>query len=154
MKKSFTYRTIDTMNTIFRLTFILLLLSFSSYAQEEKREKIEAMKVSFITQKIDLSSKEAQVFWPIYNDYADKLQALRKQKRKEQKSTRADIDAMTDAEVEQLIDSEIQLKMQEAELAKEYHSKYKQVIGTKKVAKLYRAEEDFKRELLKQLQNK
>ena len=154
MKKSISYQRIKQMSRMTCLSILLLLLAISSHAQEDKREKIEAMKISFLTQKIDLSSKEAQVFWPIYNDYSDKLQALRKQKRKEQKSTRNDIDAMSDADVEQLIDTEIQLKIQEAELAKEYHSKYKQVIGAKKVAKLYRAEEDFKRELLKQLQNK
>ena len=73
-------------NKIARLIAFLYiaLAGFSSTSiaqtQEDRKEKIEAMKVAFITQKLDLSSKEAQVFWPLYNDYQDKLQALRKQK--------------------------------------------------------------------------
>ena len=132
----------------------LLVFTFSASAQDDRKEKIEAMKVSFITQKLDLTSKEAQVFWPLYNELQDKLQAARKAKRKEAKQTRGDIDAMTDADVEAIIDSEIAAKQLEAELAKEYHTKFKQLLTVKKVAKLYRAEDDFKRELLKQLQNK
>jgi hypothetical protein len=156
MKNKLPNKYLSITRDVCRLLLLLLFIlnSLQASAQEDKREKIEAMKVSFITQKIDLSSKEAQVFWPLYNDYSDKIQALRKLKRKDQKSTRLDIDALSESEAEQLIDNEIQLKIQEAELAKEYHGKFKQSIGAKKVAKLYRAEEDFKRELLKQLQNK
>ena len=133
---------------------ILFAFNVTAMAQEDRKEKIEAMKVSFITQKLDLTSKEAQIFWPLYNELQDKLQAARKAKRKEAKQTRGDIDVMTDAEVEAIIDSEIAAKQVEAELAKEYHAKFKQLLSVKKVAKLYRAEDDFKRELLKQLQNK
>jgi hypothetical protein len=139
------------------INFVIALLfafTISANAQEDRKEKIEAMKVSFITQRLDLTSKEAQVFWPLYNELQDKLQAARKAKRKEAKQTRGDIDAMPDAEVEAIIDSEIAAKQMEAELAKEYHTKFKQLLTVKKVAKLYRAEDDFKRELLKQLQNK
>ncbi len=141
---------------LFANLFLAIFFAFnlSVSAQEDRKEKIEAMKVSFITQKLDLSSKEAQVFWPLYNELQDKLQAARKAKRKEAKQTRGDVDAMTDADVEAIIDSEIAAKQLEAELAKEYHTKFKQILTVKKVAKLYRAEDDFKRELLKQLQNK
>jgi len=134
--------------------FIIAFANNNNAVAQDKKEKIEAMKVSFITQRLDLSSKEAQVFWPVYNDYQDKIHAVRKAKRKDAKATRLDIDDMPDADVEQLIDSEIALKQVEAELAKEYHAKFKQILSIKKVAKLYRAEDDFKRELLKQLTNK
>ena len=32
------------------------------------RERVRAEKVAFLTQEIDLTESEAQVFWPIYNE--------------------------------------------------------------------------------------
>ena len=37
-----------------------------------KKEKMEAMRVGFITQKLDLTSEEAQKFWPVYNEFQKK----------------------------------------------------------------------------------
>ena len=87
MKRSFIHTHLKLSNSALGLLllFTFLILHATVHAQDDKREKIEAMKVSFLTQKIDLNSKEAQVFWPLYNDYSDKVQALRKLKRKEQK---------------------------------------------------------------------
>ena len=51
-------------------------------AQEtSKNEKIEAMKVGFITNKLELSAKEAQLFWPLYNEYNQKMDKLRNSKK-------------------------------------------------------------------------
>lgn len=141
----------DIFFKIITISLCILFLRNDAFSQESRKDKIEAMKISFITQKLDLTTKEAQLFWPIYNEYQDKLQAIRKSKRKEAKAIRNDIDDLPDAEVEAMIDAEIQSKQQEASLAKEYHAKFKQILSVKKVAKLYRAEEDFKRELLNQI---
>ena len=37
-----------------------------------KRDKIEALRVSFISSKVSLTNSEAQLFWPLYNEYNDK----------------------------------------------------------------------------------
>jgi hypothetical protein len=125
----------------------------SSFAQTaaDKKEKIQAMRVSFITQQLDLSPKEAQTFWPIYNEYQDKLEAIRETRRKDMGDAKKNLDGMSDREVETMVDNDINLRMKEAELLKTYHFKFKTVLPVKKVARLYRAEEDFKRELLKQI---
>ena len=68
------------------LPIILFLVSFSFYAQngktDEKREKIKAYKVSFLTTELELTSTEAEKFWPIYNVYDDKQFELKHQKMK------------------------------------------------------------------------
>lgn len=120
----------------------------------EKRENIEAMKVAFITQKLNLTPEEAQQFWPVYNQYHDKLQELRKKRKLENKEAKENIDEMTDKEVEQLVDAEIAFRQKETDLQKEYHAKFKSVLPIKKVAKLYHAEEQFKRVLLDKLKDK
>ena len=61
---------------------------------------------------------------------------------------------MTDAEVEEMVIQRFEFKQKELDLEKEYHEKYKQVLPTKKVAALYKAEQSFRRELLKKLREK
>ncbi|MCK6649312.1 MAG: hypothetical protein L6Q66_06635 [Bacteroidia bacterium] len=120
----------------------------------EKKQNIEAMKIAFITQKLDLTPEEAQQFWPVYNQYHDKLQELRKKRKAEFKEHKDNFDNWSDKEIEQLVDSEIAFKQKEIDLQKEYHAKYKAVLPIKKVAKLYHAEEQFKRVLLEKLKDK
>ncbi|MCX6186302.1 MAG: hypothetical protein NTU43_04785, partial [Bacteroidetes bacterium] len=67
-------RTIKTM----ALLVLLVLTQYTLYAQKGKmKDKIETMKIGFITQKLNLTSEEAQKFWPVYNKFSDDLQKLR-----------------------------------------------------------------------------
>lgn len=116
--------------------------------QKPGRERVEAMKVGFLTQRLNLSPEEARVFWPVYNKYQDELHTLRKSRRENLVNAKTNFDEMPDKEVEKTVDSELGFRQQELDLLKKYHGQFKQVLPIKKVAKLYRAEEDFKRELL------
>ncbi len=122
--------------------------------QEERKENIEAMKVGFITKKLDLTSEEAQKFWPVYNQYSDKIQEVRKKRRMDNRETKQKFDALSDKEVEAAVDNEMGFRQKELDIQKEYHSKFKSVLPIKKVAKLYAAEEQFKMELLNKLRDK
>lgn len=112
------------------------------------RERVEAMKVGFLTQRLNLTSEEAKVFWPVYNKYQDELEVLRKSRRENLVNAKMNFDEMPEKDVEKAVDSELGFRQHELDLLKKYHSQFKQVLPIKKVAKLYRAEEDFKRELL------
>ena len=112
------------------------------------RERVEAMKVGFLTQRLNLTPEEAKVFWPVYNKYQDELEVLRKSRRENLVNAKMNFDEMPEKDVEKAVDSELGFRQQELDLLKKYHGQFKQVLPIKKVAKLYRAEEDFKRELL------
>jgi hypothetical protein len=133
-----------------RILYIIVfgLLFFTSFAQGGKREKIEAMRVAFITQQLNLSTDESQKFWPVYNEYQDKLRAA----RKEFKAVSTVFTA--DKEAQEFLDAELLFKQRELSLYKEYYDKFKKILPLKKVAQLRQAEEEFKKELLKQLQSK
>ena len=113
-----------------------------------KREKIEAVRVAFITQKLNLTVDESQKFWPVYNEYQDKLRSARQEFRKQSNVF------TNDKEAQDYLDAELLLKQREFNLYKEYYEKIKKTLPVKKVAELRQAEEDFKKELLKQLQGK
>lgn len=149
------------MQTFKTIVFIsCMLLSSLLFAQppgdrmEDKKEKIEAMKVGFLTKRLDLTTEEAQKFWPVYNQFQSELENLRKNRKKEVKEAKADFSDLSDKEVEKVVDNEIVFRQSELDVIKKYHSQFKQVLPIKKVAVLYRTEEDFKRELLQRLQDR
>lgn len=142
---------------------LLLILSFcflaiNSFAQGGQRfdnEKIEAFKVTFFTQKLGLSVDEAKLFWPIYNDYQREQNSLRRDHMQKMISFRKvqDIDEMTDAEVQALINNDFDFKQRGLYIEKKYYNKLKLSLPIKTVGKFYRAQEAFKRELLNQFRN-
>ena len=87
-----------------------------------KRERIEALRVAFITQKLNLTPDESQKFWPVYNEYQDKLKSSRKE-FKSQPTTFAN-----DKEAQEYLGAELLLKQREFSLYKEYYEKIKKTI--------------------------
>ncbi|MBL7924569.1 MAG: hypothetical protein JNL88_10265 [Bacteroidia bacterium] len=120
----------------------------------EKMEDIEAMKIGFITKRLSLSPDEAKRFWPVYDQFADEMKAIRESRFSRMKDLKDDFDSMTDKDAEKAVDSEIAFRQQEVDVLKKYHAQFKQILPIKKVAKLYRAEEEFKRELLDRIREK
>jgi hypothetical protein len=118
--------------------------------QRPSREQVETMKIGFLTQRLNLTSEEAKVFWPVYTKYQDELETLRKSRRENLGDPKR-FDSLSEKEVEKAVDSELSFRQGELDLLKKYHGQFKQVLPIKKVAMLYRAEEDFKRELLDRL---
>jgi len=141
------------------LLFLFCVYTAVTFAQEandnaDKKENIEAMKVAFITQKLDLTPQEAQQFWPVYNQYNDKVKELRKKRRQDKREARSNFDELTDKEVEQVINNDMACRQKELDLQKEYHEKFKEVLPIKKVARLYAAEEQFKIVLINKLKDR
>ena len=63
------------------LVFGLLLSTAAGMAQpkmgdraeiEKKKEKIEAIKVAYISEELELTVAESQAFWPVYNELQSK----------------------------------------------------------------------------------
>jgi len=115
-----------------------------------KRDKIDALRVTFINQKVNFTTQENQVFWPLYNEYNDKLDNARKSFRQQYIKDK-DYTAATDKEAEAYLNAELALKQKEYELYKEYFDKFKKILPIKKVALVRRAEEEFRKELIKNI---
>jgi hypothetical protein len=133
------------------LLFIAFTLSSSVYAQnirDKVEEKIKIQRIAFITQRLSLTETEAQQFWPIFNEYTEKLQQIRKQVKPEKA-----FDELADADVEKMITTQFDREGRELDLKKEYYVKLKKVISVRQIAKLYRADKDFRNELVKQLKD-
>lgn len=132
------------------LPIIALVFSLNVLAQEG-RDKIKALKVSFITEKIELTQTEAQQFWPIYNDYE---KATFKIKMEEIRSIRLEIknnvSSLSDKKASELLDklSKAENKLHDEEI--NLNNKLLKIISPKKILLLKVAEEDFKRKMFDQ----
>lgn len=140
---------------------ILLLLFIGTnwvYSQNnDKHENLKALKTAFITQELDLSPKEAEKFWPIYNDYSDKIYNLKVVKNKEGRNKikqKGGFDSLNEKEAEEFLNFYVKNEEEELTAKKELFKQLKNVISSKKMLQLLRAENDFNRKLLREYHNK
>ncbi len=135
---------------------LLLFATINAGAQpgrgmQHRHGQIEAQKIAFITKELDLSPQEAQVFWPVYNEFDAKRKALRESFRTNTELSNKKIDDVTDKEAADLADNQLIQSQKLLDLRKEYHLKFKSTLPIKKVLKLYEAERRFQEELLGQI---
>ena len=146
------------MRTKIIFPILFLLMTSISFAQgfRDKKEKVKALKVAYITEQLDLTTEEAQKFWPIYNTFDDKQAELRHEKM------RAILDRFEPGSVEKLSEKDASTLLTQMEtieenlftLRKKFTKDLQGVISAKKIIKLKKAEEDFNRHLLKQMREK
>ena len=137
------------------LILLFVLVSGFSFSQSEgKSDKIETMKIAFLTNKLNLTAKEAQLFWPLYNEYNQKMEALRKAKKSEYDEIKSKNGTPSDKEIAVYMEEVFLTKQKELDLQKEYYNKYIKILPMKKVAQLYQAENQFKKELLRIIKDK
>ena len=146
------------MKTKILFPIIFLLVTSLSFSQgfKEKREKVKALKVAYITEQLELTTDEAQKFWPIYNAFDENQSELRHEKM------RAILDRFKPGNVEKLSEKDASNSLAQMEkieedlfnLKKKFIKDLQSVISAKKIIKLKKAEEDFNRELLKQMREK
>lgn len=144
------------MNSISKYIVLLaFLVSTSFYGQRRPdREKINSLKVAFITERLDLSSSEAEAFWPVYNDHEAKLDDLRKMERSEIRTKLRTVDDLSEKEADKLLQLAMKIESDKSKLNIEYFNKLNGIISSKKTILLMKAEEDFKRKLIKEYRNK
>lgn len=131
------------------LLFILLFSVIGLQAQEGKHERIKALKTAYITEKLEITSAEAEKFWPIYNDYSEKFHKLKVQEyRGIYKKLKDGVANLTDTEANELIDKDIYIETSKLELRKKMTEALRKVISPKKIILLKKTEKDFKHELL------
>ena len=135
---------------------IILVFSFLSanlFCQRpDKRAELNTLKIGFLTKQLELTSTEAQAFWPIYNEFDSKMFALRQQRF--QKNRNLDINNLTDQEALELI--------QHMRTAEEKKYKYEsqliddliQILPPKKIIILKKSEMEFSRKVLEQYKQK
>jgi hypothetical protein len=123
-------------------------------AQNPNLERLNAYKIGFITKRLNLTSQEAEKFWPVYNENQEKKNKIQRERMEINRNFNQNELNMSDKEMSEAADKIVNLEMREAELAQEFHGKIKTVLSPVKVLRLYQAENQYRMQLLKELQEK
>lgn len=134
-------------------TILILLISLQvGFAQKhEMSKKIKALKTAHITNELDLSSLEAEKFWPIYNASNEKEHTFRKEMHELRKKAKSDL---SEKEAQTLLTRFTALSDEIHLSRRQLIHDLKNVLPAKKIILLKKAEEDFKRKLFRQFKDK
>ena len=104
----------------------------------------------FFIQNAGLTDKEADAFFPIYNELQQKKREInreiRRNMRQEPGTERSEEQSM------KAIDAKAEANIKIAELEKEYLQSFKKVLPASKILKVQNAEEQFNSQILKDIQ--
>ncbi len=132
------------------IVLVALFSGMLAFGQGPVRDKIKTLKVAFITEQLQLSSKEAQSFWPVYNAHEEQSEKFRRKERLDFGGKLANLSSLSDSEASTLLSDYLGLQEQKQELQQEFVRELKGVISDRKIILLLKAEEDFKKRLLQQ----
>ena len=135
-------------------SLIVLMMTTMLNAQpgarrEMMQERIEAQRIAFITQKLQLTPDEAAKFWPLYNEFKDRQHELRRNAEPER-----NIMGITDAEAVKIIEQHFDVEEGNLRLKREYYDKLKNAIPPRKIARLAAVEMEFNRGVLEQIRER
>lgn len=113
--------------------------------------KIEQLKIGYLTEKMDLSTREAQKFWPLYNEYNQEMRLVKGKTRLKMNEIKLSLGNTSEKELEQLADELVDLRIKEGKIFEKYYPQFKSALSIEKVLQFYKAEEEFPRWVLRQV---
>jgi hypothetical protein len=134
--------------------FLLIAMQFTLHAQRknddpERWEKFRAEKVAYLTTALDLTPAEAQKFWPVYNQMEKERMEAQKRRRDVEHKVRDAEETISDNEIIRLTREYAETKEKEGNLNASYNEKFLKILPPKKVLKLYKAENEFRMDMIK-----
>jgi len=131
-----------------KITFIAIaLFSISFFAQgKEGKEKVRAYKIAYLTEKLDLSSEEAEKFWPIYNEYSKNRRENYKAKKKKIKAKideKGGPENLSNKEAEIILAEITVLRDNQHQNKLKFRDKLKSILSAKKVLQFELAQAEF-----------
>jgi hypothetical protein len=114
-----------------------LTTAFSVTAQDDlpeggakRQEKIRALYVAFITEKLVLTPDEAQKFWPVHTQFSNELKGVNK-----------DL-------------PELQKQQAQLDIKKKYQDGFNRILGNQRTERFFKLDGEFKQKLLDQFKKR
>lgn len=139
------------------LSFFLSTLLFTSAnagnnSQGDWKQRIMSEKIAFLTMELGITPKEAQAFWPVYNQVEqERDEAVRKVFQTFKEMEDAVAAGKSEKEVSKLLNNYLDALEKQGDIESKAAEKYAKVLPMEKVAKLYVGEEKFRRQQIRRL---
>lgn len=139
-----------------KLMFSLLLglsMTLSTQAQsEENLKRIESARIGLITERLGLTPDQAKQFWPLYKEFSTQRMAIRRDF--EEAKRNHDPSTASEEENRRLLSLGTEVKERELSLERTYADRLLQVIDSRQLVQLRRAEDDFRKMILRKIQER
>lgn len=116
----------------------------------ERQEQIDAFKIAFFTEKLQLTTEESKAFWPLFNEFEERQDAL--QEKYDLRGKRLEL--LSDDEVKGHIMDQLEMEDELVKLRRDYTMKFMEVLPIRKVAMLQRINREFKKALLEEIRKR
>jgi hypothetical protein len=116
------------------------------------QERIKNLRIAYISDKLGLTPEQAERFWPVYREFSDERKALRQDFAKSRKEYNAQ--NSNPNEQEEQVRLGLELKQKELDLEKDYSGRLMKIITAQQMLNLRKAEGDFQRMILQQVQQR
>lgn len=143
----------------FGILWILWVLLFSSAPaqrpgipgknpQRPGLERVKAVRAAILTEKMNLSTEEAEKFWPVYHEYGKEQKKI-----KDKFQIQRDIATLDDAAIEKHLNGMLAMEEELIGLKKKYYLNFSKILGYRKVAILAKSDREFNFAMLERLKN-
>ena len=141
------------------ILIIIMTLAFTWSAAGQGRSKkndwqdrIKAEKIAYLTDAMDLTSAEAERFWPVYNRAEAETRACWKLVMEAYRALEASIESgKDDKEIKDLLDQYLDAQEAGDGIERKYTTEYRKILSNDKIARLYIGEENFRRQQIHKL---
>ncbi len=130
---------------IFLICLILLPMQVVTLSAQEKKMNMadyEKRKKEFIQREAGLSKAEADKYFPLNSELTKKKFELHRIHREKVQRIKENSN-ISDEEYKKMLEDDVELKMKEAALEKEYAPKFEKVLTPEKLYRAQQAERDF-----------
>ncbi len=119
-------------------------------SKDERFQQMQSAKIAHFTAELDLSPEEAQVFWPVYNQYSEDLMNSRKENRDafENICMLMESGQYTEDQLKEALETYTESFNCKDDIHQEYLDKFLEILPAEKVARLYIAEESFRHRMI------
>ncbi len=133
-------------------TLVSALAQPEGELDEKRKDKIETLKRLYISEKLELTTEEAEKFWPIYNEFAQKRDQVKKSIHQAQKKMKAG--GHTEKDAIETIDLMTQKRKEEADIDAKFLKDCLPALGVEKVMRLAQLQKEFQQELVKKMKER
>jgi len=107
---------------------------------EVARDVLKTEKKATVAEVMELSKEEADVFWPLYNEYNNKVSEIQNQRIRLIMDYAENFENLNAEKVDEIWTGTIKVKSELLKLEKSYYKKFKKILPVKKAALYFQAE--------------
>ena len=134
----------------------ILFTGFSSLVAGQgiqRSQNLDNERTVFFNREMALTKSESDLFWPVYNDYANRRNKINLERKTLYQYISRNKDYMSEKEVQDALAKFILYQNQETELLEIFNNKFLEILPPKKVIMIYVTENRFKAHILKMIRD-